>query len=58
MLGVLSGLVWPQIRVEIEVTAVQPGAQLISRSPQAPVPAAPGFSLVRGEVALPPPDCR
>jgi 2-iminobutanoate/2-iminopropanoate deaminase len=22
MLGVLSGLVWPQIRVEIEVTAV------------------------------------
>ena len=24
MLGVLSGLVWPQIRVEIEVTAVPP----------------------------------
>jgi hypothetical protein len=24
MLGVLSGLVWPQIRVEIEVTAVRP----------------------------------
>ena len=23
MLGVLSGLVWPQIRVEIEVTAVR-----------------------------------
>ena len=24
MLGVLSGLVWPQLRVEIEVTAVMP----------------------------------
>ena len=24
MLGILSGLVWPQIRVEIEVTAVVP----------------------------------
>ena len=24
MLGVLSGLVWPQIRVETEVTAVRP----------------------------------
>jgi 2-iminobutanoate/2-iminopropanoate deaminase len=25
MLGVVSGLVWPQLRVEIEVTAVRPG---------------------------------
>jgi hypothetical protein len=28
MLGVLSGLVWPQIRVEIEVTAVRPARGL------------------------------
>jgi hypothetical protein len=26
MLGVISGLVWPQLRVEIEVTAVRPAA--------------------------------
>ena len=43
MLGVLSGLVWPQIRVEVEVTAVRP-ARSKSPLPQAPVPAAPGFT--------------
>ena len=27
MLGIIPGLVWPQLRVEIEVTAVRPPAE-------------------------------